>query len=198
MQRQGVLTRGGKVCGGVLEFDQDRILLEVVCQKHGIPNSEAFVREIGLRLVRLEATERCKVRFALCDVQNCLCSILTNVVFQQTANENQINASGGADACVSGKGWMPMRAGVLEGCERRCGRQEAAQHNCTRHTNALVIQIELSDGVLAQGDERNAAEIGQHCVLEDDIGQFIGAISSDLVEPDTAQDQSQKSNVRGR
>ena len=90
------------MCGGVLEFDQDRILLEVVCQKHGIPNSEAFVREIGLRLVRLEATERCKVRFALCDVQNGLCSILTNVVSQQTANENQMNASGGADSKEKG------------------------------------------------------------------------------------------------
>ena len=33
-------------------------------------------------------------------------------------------------------------------------------------------------------------------MLEDDLGQFIGAISSDLVEPDTAQDQSQKSTVR--
>ena len=78
-----------------------------------------------------------------------------------------------------------------------CQAPEAAQHDCPRHTNALVGKIELSDGVLAQGDERNAAEVGQRCVLEDDLGQFLGAISSDLVVPDTAQDKSRTSNVRG-
>ena len=57
--------------------------------------------------------------------------------------------------------------------------------------------MELSDGVLAQGDERNATEVGKHCVIEDDLGQFLGAISSDMVEPNTAQDKSQTSNVRG-
>ena len=90
------------MCGGVLEFDQDRILLEVVCQKHGVRNIEAPAGKIGLCLVRLDATERCKLRFALCDVQNGLCSILTHVVSQHTANENQVDTSGGADAFGQG------------------------------------------------------------------------------------------------
>ena len=51
-----------------------------------------------LRLVRLDSTERCKLGFALCNVQNGLCSILTNVVSQQTANGSQIAASAGADS----------------------------------------------------------------------------------------------------
>ena len=32
------------VCYSVLERDQDRILFEIICQKHGVPNFEAVVR----------------------------------------------------------------------------------------------------------------------------------------------------------
>ena len=82
----------------VLERDQDRILFQIIRQKHGVSNVESPASETGLRLVRLDSTERCKLGFALCNVQNGLCTILTNVVLQQTAKENQINASGGADS----------------------------------------------------------------------------------------------------
>ena len=39
------------VCCSVLERDQDRILFEIICQKHGVPNFEAIVQEIRLHLV---------------------------------------------------------------------------------------------------------------------------------------------------
>ena len=87
-RRQGLLTVGKETCGGVLEFDQDRILLEVVCKQHGVPNFEAITREVRLCLVSLDTTERCKLRFAFCDIQNGLCTVLANVVSQQAANES--------------------------------------------------------------------------------------------------------------
>ena len=90
-----------------------------------------------------------------------------------------------------------MKAGVLQRLERRCGRQKTAQYNRTGNTDALALQIKFSEGVLAQRDERNAAEVGQNCVLEDDLGQLLSAVSNDVVEPDTAQDKSRTSNVRG-
>ena len=86
-------------------------MLEVVCEQHGVPNCEAVVREIGLRLVRLEATERSKLWFALCDVQNGLSTILTNVVSQQTASERRVEASAGPD------GRERVSGDVLEGGE---------------------------------------------------------------------------------
>ena len=90
-----------------------------------------------------------------------------------------------------------MRAGILQRLERRCGRQKAAQYNRPGHTTALAGQIELSDGVLAQRNNWNAAEVGQGCVLEDHLGQLFSAISRDVAEPDTAQNGSQQTNVRG-
>ena len=53
-----------------------------------------------------------------------------------------------------------LKAGVLQRLERRCRWEKAAQYDRPGHTDALARQIELSDGVLAQRDERNAAEIG--------------------------------------
>ena len=89
-----------------LEFDQSRILFQVVCKKHGVPNFEAVSQEVGLCLVRLEATERSELRFALCDVQNGLCSFLTNVVSQQAANGSRIATSGGIDISNKGVEWL--------------------------------------------------------------------------------------------
>ena len=90
-----------------------------------------------------------------------------------------------------------MKAGVLQRLERRCRWEKAAQYDRPGHTDALARQIKLSEGVLAQQDEWNAAEIGQDFVLEDDIGQLLGAISGDFVEPDTAQDESQMGTSGG-
>ena len=39
------------VCGGVLERDQDRILLQIIRQKHGVSNVESPASEIGRSLV---------------------------------------------------------------------------------------------------------------------------------------------------
>ena len=70
------------MCGGVLEVDQDRILLEVVCKQYGVPNVEVLMSQIGFCLVRLEATERSKLWLVLCNVQNGFCAILTNLISQ--------------------------------------------------------------------------------------------------------------------
>ena len=91
-----------------------------------------------------------------------------------------------------------MKGGVLQRLERRGGWEKAAQYDRPGHADALFAQIELSDGVLAQQDERDAAEIGQCDVLEDNIGQTLGAIAGDAVETDTIQNGSRKGRVSGR
>ena len=83
------------------------------------------------------------------------------------------------------------KGGVLQRLERRCRRHKAAQYNGPWHPDALVGQIELSDGVLAQQNHWNAAEIGQRRVLEDNLGQTLGAIASDAIGPDTVRNGSQ-------
>ena len=40
----GFIDSRRTVCYSVLERDQDRILFEIICQKHGVPNFEAVVR----------------------------------------------------------------------------------------------------------------------------------------------------------
>ena len=97
-----------------------------------------------------------------------------------------------------------MKGGVLQRLERRGGWEKAAQYDRPGHADALSAQsvalsaqIELSDGVLAQQDERDAAEIGQCDVLEDNIGQTLGAIAGNAVETDTIQNGSRKGRVSG-
>ena len=77
--------------------------------------------------------------------------------------------------------------GVLEGLKRQSRRQEAAEYDCSWHADALVGQIELSEGVLAQGDERNAAKVGQCGVLENHLGQTVGSIARNVVEADAVR-----------
>ena len=89
------------------------------------------------------------------------------------------------------------KGGVLQRLERRCRRHKAAQYNGPWHPDALVGQIELSDGVLAQQNHWNAAEIGQRRVLEDNLGHTLGAIAGDVVAPDTVQNGSQKEASAG-
>ena len=81
-----------------LKFDQNGILLQVKCEKHGIPSFEASGREVCLRLVSLDATERCKLRSAICDIQNGLCTVLANVISQQTAKASRIALSTATDS----------------------------------------------------------------------------------------------------
>ena len=91
-----------------LKFDQNGILLQVKCEKHGIPSFEVILREVCLSLVSLDATERCKLRSAICDFQNGLCTVLANVISQQTAKASRIALSTAADKIRVG-------SGVLEG-----------------------------------------------------------------------------------
>ena len=66
-------------------------------------------------------------------------------------------------------------------CHRR--GQQLAQHDRSRHTNALPLQVELRDAVLAQGDERDPAEVG-HSVLEHHRGQILCSVARDVVGAD--------------
>ena len=65
-------------------------------------------------------------------------------------------------------------------CHRR-GHQ-LAQHDRSRHADALALQVELRDAVLAQGDERDPAEVRHEGVLEHHRGQILRSIASDVVE----------------
>ena len=71
--------------------------------------------------------------------------------------------------------------------ERMVGEQELAQHDGPRHTDAFVGKIELLNAVLAQGGERDVAEDGESGMLQHNIGQSLGSITSDVVEADIAE-----------
>ena len=72
-----------------LSLTKTEVCLRLYARSMASPTLRSYDKKVGLRLVRLDSTERCKLRFALSDVQNGLCSILTNVVLQQTANGSQ-------------------------------------------------------------------------------------------------------------
>ena len=80
-----------------------------------------------------------------------------------------------------------MSGSVLERFQRGRGRQEVAEYDCTRHADALAIQIEVSDAVLTQRDEWDAAEVSQRRVLEHRLGQLLRSIARDVVGPDAVQ-----------
>ena len=80
-----------------------------------------------------------------------------------------------------------MSGGVLERFQRRCGRQEAAEYDCTRHADALALQIEVRDAVLTQRDEWDAAEVSQRRVLEHHLGQLPRSVAGDVVEADAVR-----------
>ena len=80
-----------------------------------------------------------------------------------------------------------MSGSVLERFQRGRGGQEAAEYDCTRYADALAAQIEVSDAVLTQRDEWDAAKVSQRCVLEHRLGQLLGSIAVDVVEPDAVR-----------
>ena len=90
-----------------------------------------------------------------------------------------------------------MSDGVLEVFQRRCGRQKAAEYDCTRHFNAFAVQTELGENVLAQGNERDAAKVGQRGVLEHNFGELLGPVSSDAVGADAAIHRGAHESVSG-
>jgi len=87
----------------------------------------------------------------------------------------------GADIKVSACG-----ACALERRERRRRGQQLAQHNCSRLAHAHMLQIELRDGVLAQGDKRDPAEVGHTGVLEHRHGQILRSVTRDVVVGNSA------------
>ena len=80
-----------------------------------------------------------------------------------------------------------MSGSVLERFQRGRGGQEAAEYDCTRYADALAVQIEVSDAVLTQRDEWDAAEVIQRCVLEHHLGQLLRSIARDVVGADTVR-----------
>ena len=64
--------------------------------------------------------------------------------------------------------------GELERLDRRRRGEQLAQHDSSRHADAISVpsraQVELHDAVLAQGGERDPAEVGHDGVLEHHIG----------------------------
>ena len=88
----------------------------------------------------------------------------------------------GADTNASACG----AACALERRERRRGGQQLAQQDRSRLTNdlapqVLAPQVELSDAVLAQGGERDPAEVGHTGVLEHRVGQLVRGVARDVV-----------------
>ena len=103
------------------------------------------------------------------------------IVVKESANESRMGVLMAADSRLRAGG------GVLEGLKRQSRRQEAAEYDCSWHADALVGQIELSEGVLAQGDERNAAKVGQCGVLKNHLGQTVGSVARNVVETDAVR-----------
>ena len=73
-------------------------------------------------------------------------------------------------------------SGALQRCECHRRGQQLAQHDRSRHADALVTQVELRDAVLAQGDERDPAEVGHAGMLEHYRGQILRSVARDVVE----------------
>ena len=110
------------------------------------------------RMVWRGVLERPEGRIRLQHVSDVLRTLCAETVGPEAANESRVGLLMAAD---SGGGASTMSGGVLERLQRRCGRQEAAEHDCTRHADTLVAQIEVRDAVLTQRDEWDAAEISQ-------------------------------------
>eukprot|EP00964_Phaeocystis_antarctica_P085566 scaffold54074_cov60-Phaeocystis_antarctica.AAC.2 len=88
---------------------------------------------------------------------------------------------------------------ALERSERRRRGQQLAQHDRSRHADVHLLQVELRDVVLTQGDERDPAEVGHNGVLQYHFGQMVGGISRDVVEADavSAHSNGMKGTKRG-
>ena len=76
--------------------------------------------------------------------------------------------------------------GALERLDRCRGGQQLAQHDHSRHANTLLLQVELGDGVLAQRDERDPAEVSHTGVLEHHRGQILRSVACDVVVANAA------------
>jgi hypothetical protein len=108
----------------------------------------------------------------------------SNVVARDTASDGQDGNSERVEACH----WALTQkqtfwaADALEQGERRRGGQQLAQHDRSRVTGAIALQVELRDAVLAQGDERDIAEVGHTGMLQHHFGQMAGCVTRDVVD----------------
>ena len=98
----------------------------------------------------------------------------------QDGNGERVGVSMGADRKANACG----AACALERRERRRRGQQLAQHDRSRLTDALVLQVKLRDAVLAQGGERDPAEVGHTGVLEHHRGQTLRSVARDAVVAD--------------
>ena len=127
-------------------------------------------------------------------VSPCDCSALSAKPLCRAAQNVFVFLSVGADIKANACG----AACALQRRERCCGRQQLAQHDRSRHADALALQVELCDAVLAQRHERDPAEVGDNRVLEHHVGQMVRGIARDAVEADTVSPRHTQSNgMRG-
>ena len=68
--------------------------------------------------------------------------------------------------------------------ERRGRGQQLTQHDRSRHADALHLQVELRDAVLAQRGERDPAEVGHRGVIQHHRGQMVGRVARDVAVAD--------------
>ena len=78
------------------------------------------------------------------------------------------------------------RGGALERRERRRRGQQLAQHDRSRFADAIALQVELRDAVLAQGGEWDPAEVGHTGMLEHHVGQLLRGVARDAVTANAA------------
>ena len=139
-------------------------------------NAQELVREAGGLLERLQRG------VALEALSESEYSLGIEAVGRDTVSTGVLGMSRGADTNASACG----AACALERRERRRGGQQLAQHDRSRLTNALALQVELRDAVLAQGGERDPAEVGHAGVLEHRRGQILRGVARDVVAGNAA------------
>ena len=138
-------------------------------------NAQELVREAGGLLERLQRG------VALEALSESEYSLGIEAVGRDTVSTGVLGMSRGADTNASACG----AACAPERRERRGRGQQLTQHDRSRHADALHVQVELRDAVLAQGYKRNPAEVGHDGVLEHHRGQILRSVARDVVVANT-------------
>ena len=110
--------------------------------------------------------------------------------YQQACSHRRVvssmqSAIGNQQSAISNR----QSAGMLppEGRQQRRSRQQLAQDNRSRNADALASEVELLERVLAQGDERDATEVGERLVLEHHLREGFSALADDVIVADAAR-----------
>ena len=101
----------------------------------------------------------------------------TNHIVSEPASQGE-SVHGGLTRTISG-------GGALERCQSRRRRQQLAQDDRSKLSDALAFEIELRDAVLTQRGERDPAEVGHGGVLEHCLCQSVGSLARDVVEAES-------------